>query len=382
MKPSLRALLSAFLLAAAAPLPAQTVAPWLVGPLGEGGAGAMAWGADERNHVALALPWNLDDPKGDETRARPFWHLQGVLPLPWEFLRVEGLWSRDRHDERVLKTISGDPLRAARERLLTRWEERGARIAVVPLRGLEFGASAEWTEIDGEWQSRSDRGWIRMFRSPSPSEWIFGTWGEWSWSAPGGRLWTREAATFRVDGLWSRDGDGIFEGWEWSALAGATFMPHARWNLSPFAEFVLPHRAAAEYRIYGNNRLLVPAERDPKLRGGASAEFLFADRPDAALLAGPGWRAVLDGDSLSSAEVFLDARLYAKFPRLVPLRFQATFGADLRAPEGDAWKATLSVGADLPGAGWSWEYSPAPAFRATTGWNEVPAAAPETRPSR
>lgn len=381
MKPSLRALLSAFLLAAA-PVPAQTVAPWLVGPLGEGGAGAIAWGANERNQVAFALPWNLDDPRGDETRARPFWRLQGVLPLPWEFLRVEGMWSRERHDERVLKAISGDPLRASRERFLTRWEERGARIAVVPLRGLEFGATAEWTEIDGDWQSRSDRGWVRMLRAPSASEWIFGTWGEWSWTAPGSRLWTREAAAFRVDGLWSRDGEGLFEGWEWSVLAGATFMASARWNLSPFAEFVLPHRDEAEYRIYKNDRFLAAEEKDPKFRTGASAEFLFVDRTDAAFLAGPGWRAALEGDSLSSAEVFLDARLYAKFPKLVPLRFQATFGADLLAPKEEAWKATVAVGADLPGADWSWEYSPEPAFRSTTGWKDPPVAAPETRPAR
>ena len=185
-----------------------------------------------------------------------------------------------------------------------------------------------------------------------------------------------------MDGLWSRDGDGIFEGWEWGALAGATFMPRARWNLSPFAEFVLPHRAGAEYRIYESNRLLVPAARDPKLRGGATAEFLFVDRPDAAFLAGPGWRAALECDSLSSAEVFLDARLYAKFPKLVPLRFQATFGADLLAPKEEAWKATVAVGADLPGADWSWEYSPEPAFRSTTGWKDPPVAAPETRPAR
>ena len=363
-------------------LSAQTFAPWPVGPVGEGGLGLMAWRDDGALFGGFALPLPVEDRDGDDAWGLPFWRFQAGAPLFGGLLRPELLWSRHRHDERRLQIFSADAERPARERNLLRFEERGARLRLFPLKRVELGVLADEVVAEGSWQSCGKRGWTRMLESPAVSEWLVGVWAQWAWEAPrpDSVLWTQWASFVRANGFSSRDREGLLEGWEWQLVGGWTITPARRLNLSMDAQAVFPHWRAREYRIAGNDRLLFEKARDPRARIMLRADFVAKESPRFALLAGPGARLRAENDTLSYVKAEANVRAHFAIPRLVPFVIAGKVSVDPgAAAENERWDLAVALFLPLPGGSARWSHNPEPAIGVETGWADDPVAAPEAR---
>lgn len=348
------------------------VAPWFVGPLGDGGVGAIGWSSDGGNIAAVALPWELD---GVPHHPLPYWHFQGGKQLPSLPLHIELLWSREQYDDQRIFAISRDPNQPLQERFLSRYDERALRLVHRITPHFRWATHLTWRETEGNWQSKTEGGWYLLPYQLSYAEWFYGGWLEWH------PIFKNQLndVLIRLEGVASRDHRSLYEGWEWQLHGGAAWKLSSAQRVRSLFEVALPHWEDREASIDSLNFIEIDRGRSLRTSLFLWLEFLYSPADLLSHSHGPAVQVQNVAAELLSFQLLWRFEKNLSPYTSLPLQLWFEGGAELIEKVQDTFILSLGITASLPGAAWSFKRRAPQLMRTSFGWYEPPALALPTR---